>query len=478
MRKAKIVSTIGPATEDLENMTKLVAAGMDVARLNRSHGTPEEHAKVYNNVRAAAKANNKNVAVLVDLQGPKIRLSKFENDEKHYLEDGQIVKIDINVELGSKQPDGSILVGTTYKGLPGDVKVGDPLLIDDGKVKLEAIAVDDTSITAKSVVSGPISNNKGINLPWAAMAVPALSEKDKEDLRWAVNIGADLIALSFVRSAKDYQDALAVMEEEGRVIPVIAKVEKPQAVEALQEIVDAFDGIMVARGDLAVEMPLEEVPLVQKKCIELCRRAGKPVIVATQVLETMTDNPTPTRAEASDCANAILDGADATMTSGETSVGKYPILTIETMAKISAYQTEYGYDRIPEIKDMSREDGGAIIAGAVYTAQKLGAKAIVTYTTSGKSAKLASRLRPQIPIIALAHEEHVRASLALSWGVEAYTIGKLVSADEIVHVAEETLLKNTDLKKGDTIVILSGQPICHKGGTNSVIVHKIGEATE
>ncbi|GHT83338.1 pyruvate kinase [Actinomycetota bacterium] len=472
-RRAKIVCTIGPATESLENMTKLVEAGMDVARLNRSHGTPEVHEQVYNNVRTAAKNVGRNVAVLVDLQGPKIRLGKFENDEKHYLNDGDIVKIDINVDLGSKQSDGSILVGTTYKGLPGDVKVGDPLLIDDGKVKLEAIAVDETSITAKSVISGPISNNKGINLPWAAMAVPALSEKDKEDLRWAVQIGADIIALSFVRSAKDYQDALEIMQEEGRVIPVVAKVEKPQAIDALEEIVTAFDGIMVARGDLGVECPLEEVPLAQKRCIELSRKYGKPVIVATQVLETMTNNPSPTRAETSDCANAILDGADATMTSGETSVGEYPFITIETMAKISEYQTTNGHDRIPAVKDITWDEGGAVISGAVQTAEDLGAKAIVTFTTSGNSANKVSRLRPNLPIVALTNDDHTKGFLALSWGVTAQKIDTLVSADDILRVADENVKALGLANTGDTIVVLHGAPIGKVGSTNSVTVHTV-----
>jgi pyruvate kinase len=456
-------------------MTKLVQAGMDVARLNRSHGTPEVHEQVYNNVREAARITGRNVAVLVDLQGPKIRLGKFEGDVKHQLSDGQLVTITVDEILGSVQADGSILVGTTYKGLPGDVKVGDPLLIDDGKVKLEAVSVTDTTVTAKTVVAGPISNNKGINLPWAAVAVPALSEKDKEDLRWGVRIGADIIALSFVRNAKDYADAREIMEQEGRIIPVIAKVEKPQAVDNLEEVVKAFDGIMVARGDLGVEMPLEVVPLVQKQCIELCRRYGKPVIVATQVLETMTNNPAPTRAEVSDCANAILDGADATMTSGETSVGDYPILTIETMAKISEYQTDNGLDRIPTVPDLTNEQGGAIITGAVETAQNLNAKAIVLLTTSGVSVNLASRLRPDVPIIALAHNDHTRAFMALSWGVEAYTVGDLKSADDILYLVDDVLKSNGKAGDGDTVVVLSGQPICRAGGTNSVTVHKVGE---
>lgn len=473
-RRAKIVSTIGPATESLEQMTRLVEAGMDVARLNRSHGTPEVHEAVYNNVREAARITGRNVAVLVDLQGPKIRLGKFENDEKHQLTDGQTVTITVDDILGSKQADGSILVGTTYKGLPGDVKVGDPLLIDDGKVRLEATAVDATTVTATTVIAGPISNNKGINLPWAAVAVPALSEKDKDDLRWAVHIGADIIALSFVRSAADYEDARKIMAEEGRIVPVIAKVEKPQAVENLEEVVKAFDGIMVARGDLGVEMPLEVVPLVQKKCVELCRRFGKPVIVATQVLETMTNNPAPTRAEVSDCANAILDGADATMTSGETSVGDFPILTIETMAKISEYQTSQGLERIPSIKGLTIDEGGAIIEGAVETAESLQAKAIVTLTSSGTSAHLASRVRPSIPIVALAHNEHTRAFLALSWGVEAYTVGDISSVDEVYSKVDEVILSQGIAKEGDVVVVLSGQPTGRVGGTNSVTVHTVG----
>lgn len=474
MRKAKIVSTIGPATESLDQMIRLVEAGMDVARLNRSHGTPDVHERVYNNVREAAKKTGRNVAVLVDLQGPKIRLGKFEDDTKYFLSDNDTVTITTDDILGKKLDDGSILVGTTYKGLPGDVKVGDPLLIDDGKVKLEATEVTATEVKTKVVVAGPISNNKGINLPWAAVAVPALSEKDKEDLRWAVKIGADIIALSFVRNAKDYQDAYEIMKEEGRIIPVIAKVEKPQAVDNLEEIVKTFDGIMVARGDLGVEMPLEVVPLIQKQCIELSRKYGKPVIVATQVLETMTNNPAPTRAEVSDCANAILDGADATMTSGETSVGEYPILTIETMSTISEYQTTNGLSRIPEITGETNSDGGAVITGAVNTAARLDAKAIVVFTASGNSAHLVSRMRPKTPIIALTENENVNSYLALSWGVTSYKFDRINSTDEILDVADSVLLENGHVQKGDTVVVLFGAPIGKVGSTNTVVVHTVG----
>jgi pyruvate kinase len=456
-------------------MERLVTAGMDVARLNRSHGDSQTHEMVYNNVREAARKTGRNVAVLVDLQGPKIRLGKFKEDKKYELAKDDIVMITVDDILGELQADGQIIIGTTYKGLPGDVKVGDPLLIDDGKVRLEAVEVSDKFVKAKTVVAGTISNNKGINLPWAAVAVPALSEKDKDDLRWAVRVGADIIALSFVRSAKDYEDALTIMQEEGRVIPVIAKIEKPQAVDNLEEVIKAFDGIMVARGDLGVELPLEVVPLIQRRCIELSRRYGKPVIVATQVLETMTNNPVPTRAEVSDCANAILNGADATMTSGETSVGEYPILTIETMARISEYQTTNGLDSIPQVVDPSGSDGGTIIASAVEAALALEAKAIVVFTSSGNSANLVSRLRPGVPIIALTDNEHVKASLALSWGVDSFLIDQLRTSDEILSIADGVLKNNGLAQDGDAVVVLSGAPIGKAGSTNTVSVHKVGE---
>ncbi|MDR2083001.1 MAG: pyruvate kinase [Candidatus Ancillula trichonymphae] len=475
MRKAKIVCTIGPATESLEQVVRLAGAGMDVARLNRSHGDSKTHEVVYNNIREVASKTGRNVAVLVDLQGPKIRLGKFKENKKYELLEDDIVVIATEDILGERQPNGDVLVSTTYKGLPGDVKVGDPLLIDDGKVRLEAVEVTNNFIRAKAVVAGTISNNKGINLPWAAVAVPALSEKDKDDLRWAVRVGADIVALSFVRSAKDYEDAWNIMNEEGRILPVVAKIEKPQAVDNLEEVVKAFDGIMVARGDLGVELPLEVVPLIQKRCIDLSRQYGKPVIVATQVLETMTNNPMPTRAEVSDCANAILDGADATMTSGETSVGEYPILTIETMARISDYQTANGLDSIPKVANPSNSDGGAIILSAVETATRLGTKVIVVLTSSGNSAHLVSRLRPNVPIIALTDNEHTRASLALSWGVESFLIDELKSADDILSVSDATLRKNGLATDGDTIVVLSGTPIGKVGSTNTISVHRVGE---
>ncbi|MFM8446906.1 MAG: pyruvate kinase, partial [Candidatus Nanopelagicaceae bacterium] len=317
MRRAKIVCTMGPAVEAPERVKLLIEAGMNMARLNLSHGSYDEHQFRLDNVRNAAKAAKVPVAVLVDLQGPKIRLGRFA-DGPHDLARGDIFTITTDEIQGTKER-----VSTTFKGLPGDCKPGDRLLIDDGKVAVEVIEVKGNDVVTKCVEPGAVSNNKGINLPGVAVSVPALSEKDKEDLRWGLRAGVDFIALSFVRDAKDIKDVHAIMDEVGIRLPVIAKIEKPQAVQNLEEIVEAFDGIMVARGDLGVELPIEEVPLVQKRCVALARAAAKPVIVATQMLDSMITNSTPTRAEATDCANAVLDGADALMLSGETSVGDF-----------------------------------------------------------------------------------------------------------------------------------------------------------
>ncbi|MEY2676032.1 MAG: hypothetical protein RL510_52, partial [Actinomycetota bacterium] len=341
MRRAKIVATLGPATSSYEQIRAIIEAGVNITRMNLSHGSYDVHEGVYNNVRKAAADTGKAVGVLVDLQGPKIRLARFK-DGPVMLEKGATFKITID------EVDGDVnICGTTFKGLPGDVKPGDVLLIDDGKVGLRATAVDDRTVTTVVEVPGQVSNNKGINLPGVAVNVPALSEKDEEDLRWALKLGADMIALSFVRNASDIVRVHEIMKEEGVFLPTIAKVEKPQAVEALEEIIDAFDGIMVARGDLGVELPLEEVPLVQKRAVELSRRWAKPVIVATQMLESMISSARPTRAEASDVANAILDGADAVMLSGETSVGEFPVETVTVMARIIESTEENGLDRIP-----------------------------------------------------------------------------------------------------------------------------------
>ena len=469
MRNAKIVCTIGPATAPLDQMRKLVGAGMDVARINRSHGSAEEHEQVYRNIRQAAEESGRNVAVLVDLQGPKIRLEKFA-DGPHELAVGDVFTITTRDVVGTKD-----ICGTTFKGLPGDCKPGDTLLIDDGKVRLEVTEVSETDVVTRCVVPGPVSNNKGINLPGVAVSVPAMSEKDIDDLRWGLKLGADFIALSFVRNAADYEDVARIMAEEGRTVPVIAKVEKPQAVENLAEIVDAFDGVMVARGDLGVELPLEEVPLVQKRAIELCRSQAKPVIVATQVLESMTHSPVPTRAETSDCANAILDGTDAVMLSGETSVGDYPIITVETMARIVKNTEEKGYSRIAPYLSTPHTRGGAITHAAAEIAQNLDIKYIVTFTQSGDSAQRMSRLRPSTPMLAFTPNPDTHKRLALSWGIHAELVEKVDSTDAMVNLVDSYLKESGRAVDGDYVVVVSGTPVGVPGTTNSIFVHKVGQ---
>lgn len=469
MRRAKIVCTIGPATESLENVQALVDAGMDVARLNRSHGDHKVHEEVYRNVRTAAEASGRAVAVLVDLQGPKIRLGRFKNGEE-VLAEGDVFTITTDDVEGTKE-----ICSTTYEGLPGDARVGDRLLIDDGRVAVRVTAVDGPNVVTRVEVGGTVSNNKGINLPGVAVSVPALSEKDEEDLRWALKIGADMIALSFVRNASDMEDVKKIMREEGRTVPVIAKVEKPQAVDNLAEIVDAFDGVMVARGDLGVELPLEQVPLVQKRAIELCRRNAKPVIVATQMLESMISAPTPTRAETSDVANAVLDGADAVMLSGETSVGDYPIETVRTMARIVENTEEHGGERIAPLGSTPHTRGGAITRAAAEVGDVLGVKYLVTFTQTGDSAKRMSRLRSHIPLLAFTPEAKVRRELALSWGIQTYEVPMVEHSDEMARQVDQTLQANKLADAGDVVVIVSGAPPGTPGSTNSLRVHRIGE---
>ncbi|ACV08877.1 pyruvate kinase [Jonesia denitrificans] len=470
MRKAKIVCTIGPATSSPENMLRLVNAGMDVARINRSHGGYEEHEAVYRNIRAAAEEAGRNVAVLVDLQGPKIRLGKFEEDRKYFLEVGDIFTITTDDILGNQE-----ICSTTHKGLPQDARVGDPILIDDGKVTVRVIEVEGNKVVTKCEVPGPLSNNKGLNLPGVAVSVPAMSDKDEDDLRWAIRLGADIIALSFVRSARDYDDVRKVMEEEGRILPVVAKVEKPQAVDNLAEIVDAFDAIMVARGDLGVELPLEQVPLVQKRAVELARRAAKPVIVATQVLESMISSPRPTRAEASDCANAILDGADAVMLSGETSVGDFPIEAVETMAKIVEATEELGRERIAPLGSTPHTRGGAITRAAAEIGETLGVKYIVTFTQSGDSARRFARLRSPLQHLAFTPRSDVRSVLALSWGVTSRQVDQVESTDAMVRQVDAKLQEDGLAESGDLVVVVSGAPVGVSGTTNSILVHRIGD---
>lgn len=470
MRRAKIVCTMGPAVESSEKVHELIAAGMNMARLNLSHGGYEEHQSRLDLVRSVAAETNQPIAVLVDLQGPKIRLARFANGP-HDLARGDIFTITADEVEGTKER-----VGTTYKGLPGDCKPGDRILIDDGKVTVEVVEVKGNDVVTKVIEPGAVSNNKGINLPGVAVSVPALSEKDKEDLRWGLAAGADFIALSFVRSAADIKDVHAIMDEVGIRRPVIAKIEKPQAVENLQEIVDTFDGIMVARGDLGVELPIEDVPLVQKRCIELAREAAKPVIVATQMLDSMITNSTPTRAEATDCANAVLDGADALMLSGETSVGAFAIEAVQVMSRIIVKTEQDMMDRIRPMRTQPKTKGGAITKAAAEVGKIVDAKFLIAFTKSGDSARRMSRLRSPIQILALTPDPATYNQLALSWGVESMIMPMVSHTDEMVKQVDTLLVESGRGVLGENVMIVAGSPPGIPGSTNAMRVHRIGDA--
>ena len=461
---------MGPAVEAEGKVEELIAAGMNMARLNLSHGSYAEHQSRMDAVRSAAKKAGVPIAVLVDLQGPKIRLARFANGP-HELSRGDVFTITTDEIEGTKDR-----VGTTYKGLPGDCQPGDRILIDDGKVTVEVTSVTKTDVVTKVIEPGAVSNNKGINLPGVAVSVPALSEKDIDDLRWGLKAGADFIALSFVRSADDITDVHRIMDEEGIRVPVIAKIEKPQAVANLEGIVAAFDGIMVARGDLGVELPIEDVPLVQKHCIELARNAAKPVIVATQMLDSMITNSRPTRAEATDCANAVLDGADALMLSGETSVGEFAIEAVETMARIIAKTEEGGLDRIRPIINSPRTKGGAITKAATEVGAIVEAKYLVAFTQSGDSARRMSRLRSPIPILALTPEVGTYNRLALTWGVEPMITEMVKHTDDMVKLVDTVLIQSGRAKKGENVMIVAGSPPGIPGSTNAMRVHIVGDA--
>jgi pyruvate kinase len=469
------VCTLGPATNTERRIRELVYAGMDVARLNMSHGAHSDHAEVYRLVREASDASGHGVAILADLQGPKIRLERFADGPVELRRSQRWTITTRDVEGNGE------ICGTTYKGLPGDVGPGDPILIDDGKVRLRVVSVTDTDVETEVLVGGRVSNNKGINLPGVAVSVPALSEKDAEDLRFALGLGVDYIALSFVRSGSDAEDVRRIMREEGVLLPIIAKIEKPQAIDNLDEVVEAFDGFMVARGDLGVECPLEEVPFLQKKVIVAARRNAKPVIVATQMLESMVNNPAPTRAEASDVANAVLDGADAVMLSGETSVGEHPIHTVETMARIIVATESHAlvddtFSRFGRIDWDPHTRSGIVTKAAEEVAQRVDARYVVAFTQSGDSARRLARLRSGIPVLAFTPEARCRSQLSLTWGVEAFKTNTVEHTDEMVRQVDEELLRIGRVKEGDLVVIVAGSPPGIPGSTNALRIHRMGDA--
>ena len=466
-RRAKIVCTLGPAVDGAERVRELVAAGMDVARLNFSHGDHSEHQQRLNWVREAAAASERPVGILADLQGPKIRLGRFAEGSVEWA-NGETVTITSDVVVGTHDR-----VSCTYEKLPEEVRVGDRLLIDDGKVAVEVVGVSGPDITCLVTEGGTVSNNKGVSLPNVAVSVPALSEKDIADLRFALHLGVDMVALSFVRSPDDIKLVHEIMDAVGRRVPVIAKIEKPEAVARLEPIVNAFDGLMVARGDLGVELPLEQVPLVQKRAVQLCREQAKPVIVATQMLDSMIENARPTRAEASDVANAVLDGADAVMLSGETSVGKYPIATVQTMARIIR-TTEAGDIAVPRLQHDPRTRGGAITQAASNIARAVNARALVAFSQTGDTVRRLARLHCELPLLAFTPDPAVQNQLSLSWGVETFLVDYVEHTDAMFRQVDHAMLGLGRGLPGDLVVVVAGTPAGTPGSTNTLRIHQLG----
>jgi pyruvate kinase len=472
-RRAKIVCTLGPATSTQERINALITAGLDVARLNLSHGSHADHLHSYQLVRAGSDAIGRSVGVLADLQGPKIRLGEFPGGPV-LLTAGDEFTITTDDIPGDRHE-----ASTTYQGLADDVRAGDRILIDDGNVQVDVTGVAGTRVRTRVVVGGRVSDHKGINLPGVAVSAPALTAKDQEDLRWALATGVDIVAMSFVRSPDDAMMARKIMNEAGRSgVPLIAKIEKPEAVRVLPEIVDAFDGIMVARGDLGVELPLEQVPAVQSRAIALARERARPVIVATQMLESMISAPRPTRAEVSDVAGAVVEGADAVMLSAETSVGAYPVETVATMARIVSAAEDNSLRAEHSLTRMPTTTGGAIARAAAEVGAIVGAKALVAFTMTGETARRLARYRSPVPLLAFTTEPATRSQLALTWGVETFIVPAVRHTDDMVHEVDSALVRLGRCTIGDKIVIVAGSPPGSPGKTNALRVHRIGDAIE
>lgn len=472
MRRAKIVSTLGPASSSDRVLEQLIAAGVDVFRLNFSHGTQEEHTEIVARIRAVAEKMQRPVAILQDLQGPKIRVGKLAV-EPIELEVGD--KLTITTEDVKGEPG---RVSTTYEGLPRDVTLADRVLLDDGNIELVVREVYGTDVMCEVVVGGALKSNKGINLPGVKVSAPSLTSKDREDLALGIELGVDYIALSFVREPDDVREVQHIIARAEKDIPVIAKLERSEAIDHLDEIIEIADGVMVARGDLGVEISPEAVPVIQKRVISAANRAGVLVITATQMLESMTDNPRPTRAEASDVANAIFDGTDAVMLSGETAIGKYPVQTVQMMARIIE-TAEESVELDPPILSLKANTPlsfpDAIGQAAAAVSAAVSPKAIVAFTQSGSTARLISKRRPRTPIIAFTPSEHLCRQLGLWWGVDPRQITLIDDTDRMVAEVEARLLVEGNVRVGDTLVILAGAPITARAETNLLKLHRVGD---
>jgi pyruvate kinase len=463
---------MGPATARKENVAELVDAGMNVARLNFSHGSHADHKQIYDLVRAAGDESGHALGVLADLQGPKIRLGTFAGGPVDWLA-GDVVRVTVEDVVGTHDR-----VSTTYAGLAQDARPGDRMLVDDGKVGMVVTGIDGPDVVCEVTEGGQVSDHKGLSLPGMDVSVPALTGKDVEDLEFALRLGVDFVAMSFVRSPADVDLAHQVMDrvlgEAAERLPVIAKLEKPDAVDNLEAIVLAFDGVMVARGDLGVELPLEQVPLVQKRAIQVARENAKPVIVATQMLDSMIDNPRPTRAEASDVANAVLDGTDAVMLSGETSVGRYPSATVRTMSSIVAAVEDESV-QAPPLTHVPRTKRGVLSYAARDIGERLNAKALVAFTQSGDTVRRLARLHTRLPVLAFTPVPHVRSQLALTWGTETFLVPGASSTDAMIVQVDSSMLGIAGYERGDVVVIVAGSPPGTIGSTNLVRVHRLGE---
>ncbi|WP_308638689.1 pyruvate kinase [Paenibacillus silvisoli] len=473
MRKTKIVCTIGPSSESLENTKKLINAGMNVARLNFSHGDFEEHGNRIKNIRQACAELGKTVAILLDTKGPEIRLGKLK-EEPIELNQGETITLTTEEILGDKNR-----IPVTYSNLPADVEVGSTILIDDGLIGLTVEEVQGTEILCRIVNSGPIKSKKGVNVPGVHISLPGITEKDANDIVFGIEQGIDFIAASFVRKATDVLEIRELLEKHGAShIQIISKIENQQGVDNLDEILEVSDGLMVARGDLGVEIPAEEVPLVQKQMIQKCNRAGKPVITATQMLDSMQRNPRPTRAEASDVANAIFDGTDAIMLSGETAAGKYPVESVQTMSRIAVRAEsalEYREIFAKQAKAQQTTVTEAISQAVANSALDLNAKAIITSTESGYTARMVSKYRPKSPIVAVTPVEQVMRRLALIWGVIPVLGTPAETTDEMFDIAVQGGINSGIVKLGDTVIITAGVPVGRSGSTNLIKIHTIGE---
>ncbi|MBA9087413.1 pyruvate kinase [Fontibacillus solani] len=470
MRKTKIVCTIGPSSESLENIKKLILAGMNVARLNFSHGDFEEHGGRIKNIRQASEELGKSVAILLDTKGPEIRTGKLK-EEPIELEQDQFITLTTEEILGDKDR-----ISVTYVDLPGDVEVGSTILIDDGLIGLTVVEVQGTEIKCRIINGGTIKSKKGVNVPGVKISLPGITEKDANDIKFGIESGIDFIAASFVRKASDVLEIRQLLEKHNAAhIQIISKIENQQGIDNLDEILEVSDGLMVARGDLGVEIPAEDVPLAQKRMIEKCNIAGKPVITATQMLDSMQRNPRPTRAEASDVANAIFDGTDAIMLSGETAAGKYPVESVETMSRIAEKAEsalEYREIFIKQSNAQQTTVTEAISQAVANSALELNAKAIITSTETGYTARMVSKYRPKAPIIAVTTEDQTMRRLALNWGVTPVKGTLAASTDEMFDYAMKGGLDSGLVKEGDLVVITAGVPLGRSGSTNLI---KIGQ---